>query len=201
MQQNATKKNEMVVPITLSDYWHETISRKEALRRLEGRDIEPKTRAKIIKDIPEQTEHFLTFDDGAFREYAFSGQGTAALLLLLPVHRQGNSFLVFVPIHHSDRFPSGADRHFTGIDAHIFKGASGKLFENGVHRPTFRYSTKPVTLPLDVSFAVPIQKRHKTNFSCCGACEWVHSALDIHCADPICCLGTCGPGHPHRMLT
>src|SRR5438128_2722971 len=195
MERNASKQTTTIVPITLNEYWCETISREEALRRLEGRDIEPKRRARIIKDIPEQTKHYLTFDDGALREYAFSGQGTAALLLLLPLHRQDDSFVVFVPIHHTDRYPSGAERHFTGIDAHIFKSAGGKLVETGVRRPTFQYSTKPVTLPLDVSFAVPGQKRRKTNFSCCGACEWVHSALDIHCADPICCLGTCG-GHP-----
>ena len=195
MQHNPRAENETVVPVVLPEYWHETISRKEALRRLEGRDIERKTRAKIVKDIPDQTEHFLTFDDGAFREYAYSGRGTAALLLLLPLHTQGNSFMVFVPIHHSDHFPSGADRHFIGIDTHIFKRFGGKLFENGVHRPTFRYSTKAVTLPLDVSFAAPMRRRRTTNFSCCGACEWVHSTLDIHCADRLCCLGTCG-GHP-----
>jgi hypothetical protein len=30
---------------------------------------------------------------------------------------------------------------------------------------------------------------------CCDACEWVHSTLDIHCADWLCCIGTCPPMH------
>ena len=75
------RQREMVVAITLRDYWHETITRDEALRRIESREIEPKRRAEIIKEIPKRTEHFLTFDNGALREYAFSGEGTAALLL------------------------------------------------------------------------------------------------------------------------
>jgi hypothetical protein len=194
-----SKEVSQVVPITLHEYWHEGISREDALQRLEQRKLERVKHDQIAKNIPPHTDHFLTFDNGAFREYAFSGEGTAALLLLLPLSKRENEFVVYIPIHHSEVYAPGARRHTVGIDLHVFTASNGTLLENGVPRTTFHFSNKPVTFPLDVSFAAPMRGRGKTNFSCCGACEWVHSALDIHIADPLCCLGRCG-GLPQIAL-
>jgi len=184
----------LVVSISLVDFWHETISRREAMRRLETRSLEPKRRREIERDIPDRTEHFLTFRDGAFREYAYSGRGTAALLLMLPMQQDGNRFAVYGPVAPEGNRMSGP-RFFCRMGISLFSVSRQKLFENGDLRSTFRYSRGPLTLPLDVSFASPgrVQTRH--NFSCCGACEWVHSALDVHWADAICCLASCGSGH------
>ena len=175
------------MPVTLRDYWVETITRKEALRRLATRDIDDERRIKIERSIPPQTEHYLTFDKNVFREYAYSGSGTAALLLQLPGYRARNLFVVIVPLLRS----MDGKRAMYGYDFHSYGGKNGKLLENDVHRPTFRHSREPVILPLNVSFVQPSPRPPSLSFACCEACEWVHSALDIHCADWICCLFQC----------
>jgi hypothetical protein len=187
----------LVVTISLVNYWHETIERREAIRRLRTRALEPKRQREIERDIPERTEHFLTFSDGAFREYAYSGRGNAALVLMLPVLRDGTSFAVFGPVSPGGERQNGP-RYFCGMGISVFTMPRGRLFENGDLRPTFRFSKGPLTLPLDVSFTSPGRRQVRHNFSCCGACEWVHSALDVHWADPLCCLASCGGGHGPR---
>jgi hypothetical protein len=81
------------------NYWYETISRKEALRRLKNRKLHPPIRAEIESKIPEQTRHFLTFKNGAFREYADFGKRGAKLLLILPMEKKGDVYVVEEPIH------------------------------------------------------------------------------------------------------
>jgi hypothetical protein len=180
---------DMVLSVTLKDYFHETITRKEALARLDICPPDAKTRAKIVKEIPKRTEHYIMFADGMFREYAYSGQGTAALVLLLRAMKEGNTHSVFLPIHDQDRYCDGAPRYFTGIDVLKFANQKGKLVANGNLLPTFRFYRNPVTLPVDVSFVAPGKREH--NFGCCGACHWVHAKLHISCLNRYCCLGFC----------
>jgi len=183
------ERPERVVPISLAAYFHESITRKEGIKRLAMTTPDPKKRAGLIKDIPERTEHFLVFEDRVFREYAYSGKGTAALVMLLPLSRQGDVFSVFVPVISPDEFCDGSPRYINGIDTLNFSNRSGRLVLNDRVVPGFTFKRKPITLPLDVSFAVPGRQQH--NFDCCGACHWVHAKLHISRLNRFCCLGCC----------
>lgn len=171
----------LTVPVTLKEYWYEDISRGEALRRLDGRNLDPKTRVDIEQNIPELSRHFLTFEGTLFREYLDRRDGSPAnLLLILPMKLGVNSFIIQGPVD-NDRLSGIARSEFT-FDL------TKQLFENGVARQ-FTYSSELVELNLDVSFVIPAPEPERS--LCCRACEWVHSQLDIHELDPICCLGCC----------
>jgi hypothetical protein len=186
----------LVVSIPLQNYWQETITRDEALKRLEGRNLDPERRAAIAKEIPDETKHYLTFVESGFREYVDRGDGIAKLLLLLPLEKKGDKWVVIVPIHNSERHEDGRIRLISGIELHEFEVVGGKLVENGKARETFRYSAGPINLPVDAEFIIA---DHPGGNWCCDACEWVHSALDIHCADWFCCIGTC-PTRPSTSI-
>ena len=183
-----------LVPITLTDYWYETISQEEALRRLAGRrHLDPQTRSRIEQQIPQQTQHFLTFLGNAFREYVDFGQGVAHLLLMLPMEKKDNKCVVVVPIHR-EQGPDGRIRPLFGLDLEEYEFRDSKLIENGLPRETFQHATKPIQLQLDITFVEAsgnIPLAGGPDNWCCDSCEWVHSALDIHCADWLCCLGGC----------
>jgi hypothetical protein len=171
----------LLVPITLKEYWYEDISKEEAMKRLDSRNLDPETRAEVEKDIPDHSRHFLTFEPPFFREYLLWDDGVAALVLLLPMKVGVNSFIIqgFV-----DRAGvSGVGRSEFTIDL------QRKLFENGKPVP-FTYSDEPAQMNLDASFLVPVPEPERFRCSC-RACEWVHSRLNIHWADPLCCLGCC----------
>jgi hypothetical protein len=197
----------LIVPITLRDYWYETISREEALRRLASRNLDPKTRTETEIRIPPQTQHFLTFHGGAFREYADFGDGAASVLLILPIieNYNGTKFKLVAPVCRSERQADGRIVQFSGIEFHQYEGINGTLFENGIPIKEFQFSQGPTGLHVDVSFVVSMKMRGTDDpgavpnllggLSCCLNCEWLHSVLGIHNLDPICCLGTCGPLH------
>lgn len=172
---------ELIVPITLKQYWYEDITKAEAIRRLDGRNLDPETRAEIERDIPERSRHYLTFEAPFFREYLDWGDGVASLILLLPMKVGVNNFVVQGFVDKSGI--SGVWRSEFTVD--LQKG----LFENGKPVP-FNYSNEPVQLNFDVTFVVPEPEPERPRCSC-RACEWVHSLLGIHWADPLCCLGCC----------
>ncbi len=49
---DSKRSRHIIISITLTNYWRETISREEALRRLAGRNLVPETHARIEKLIP-----------------------------------------------------------------------------------------------------------------------------------------------------
>ena len=186
-------QQEMTVPVLLRDYWHESISREEAIGRLRGRPgLEQDAQRRLEERIPPETDHYLTFHGDAFREYVkFSDHEVGHLLLILPLRHEDDRWVVPVPIYHSERRGDGRTRPLVGIEEHEFWRDGEGLVGEGLRKDTFRFETGPTRLMLDVSFATPVKEDRHPHDGCCGACEWVHSALDIHCADWICCLGFC----------
>src|SRR5262249_53935772 len=89
----------LIVKVTLGDHWYEEISRKEALRRLETRKLDPEGRKRIEQSLPELTKHYLAVHGNALLEYADFGDGIAHLLLLLRADRieKKKALLVHVP--------------------------------------------------------------------------------------------------------
>lgn len=197
--ERSSEHSRLVVPITLRDYWYEAISKEEALRRLATRKIDSQIRTQTENEIPERTLHFLTFNGGVLREYAQFGNGVASLLLMLPLEKKEDSYVVVMPVYNSEQMENGRTRRLSGIELHEFTSLGGKLLENGIPRPTFHYSEGPTELKVDVSFVTAGERRREGEVFlpprsglCCRACEWVHSALDIHRVDWLCCLFTCG---------
>lgn len=172
----------LTVPVTLKEYWYEDITREEALRRLDGQNLDPKTRAEIESHIPERSRHFLTFKGTLFREYLDWNDGVANLLLILPMKLGINSFTIQGFID-NERLSGVGRTKFTFDEQR-------KLFEDGIVIP-FKYSDEAIELNLDVSFVIPAPTPEPERTLCCRACYWVHSRLDIHWADPLCCLGSC----------
>jgi hypothetical protein len=188
------------VPVTIHNCWWEEISREEAIRRLEQRSLDPARERGIRSQIPELTRHYLTFEDNAFREYVDPNDRPAELLVLLPLTRRGDLHEVIVPIYESETYPDGRVKHISGIDIHRYDLTKGKLIENDVERDTFRFSEEPVELELNIAFLSTDRSEAAREASgwCCDSCEWFHSQLDIHCADWLCCLGSCPPMHLTR---
>ena len=166
------------VRVQLTDAWHETITREEGIRRLARQKPTGEARAKIEQTIPPRTEHFLTFDHGVFREYVQLDDAPAILLLMLGGRSTRDGFELSLP-------------HLGGLrrwKRHKFHDAVGVLHENGSPRRTFRRLEEPLELAVDISFVRP-----DLPFRCsCRLCYWVHSVLDIHEIDWLCCLGGCG---------
>jgi hypothetical protein len=193
------RRKNQVVTATIEQYWYEVISRNEALRRLSKRPLDRKTRNSIAKEIPDSTLHILTFQRGVFREYARFGEKPANLLLMLPLQitsgkKRGYRYGVVGPINMSERRDDGRVRNLCGIEIDEFWVSGTRLIENGVPRSSFRFSEGPLQLEVDTTF-LSARRRvgHVKGTPCCKACEWVHSKLDIHHLDWICCLGTCDP--------
>lgn len=78
------------VEVTLSNYFQETVTRPEAVNRLRGRGLPADAARAVEATIPERTEHFVSLDDGTFREYARVGDGPVEVLLILPLEKVGN---------------------------------------------------------------------------------------------------------------
>lgn len=177
----------LTVPVKLNDYWFEEITREEALRRLDSRNLSPEERAQIEPDIPERSRHYLTFEGPQFREYLDWGDGVSNLLLILPMKREGNTCSVEGFIDNET---------FIGLARTVFTMdiQKNQLFEDGGLVP-FTHSTEEVEITLDVSFVIPGPEPEPERNRCCRACEWVHSRLNIHWADPICCLFCCYRSH------
>ena len=166
------------LPVRLARGWHETIQRDEAIRRLRTQNLPAERHREIEAEIPLRTEHYLTFDDRVFREYVQLGDDPAILLLMLGGVARGETFVTALPM-------LGGRRQYK---RHDFHEAQGVLHENRVAKPMFRRLEEPVELRLDVSFVRP-----GAMMRCpCRICYWVHSVLDIHEIDWLCCLGACG---------
>lgn len=180
----------LIVPIKLQNYWHETITKQEGVRRLKARNLDSQTFERLRKEIPPKTEHYLTFHGGAFREFVDFGDRVAQLVLLLPVEHKDKTFVVSLPVDR-ERFPDGRVRDIRGMGFSEFTAKDGRLLENGTARDSFGFSKGPMEITLDVSFVAPRLTKHPKSGRCCRACEWVHSKLDIHGADRFCCLGLC----------
>jgi hypothetical protein len=170
------------VEVELRDYWVETITREMALKRLAARTLDSKRREDIAQRIPPTTRHFLTTHGNAFLEYADFGEGYAHLVLLLRAQHKDGKVLVYGP-------PLGDGK----VTSHVFETVNGRMSENGKVRETFSYSNSPVKLRVETAFLDPAIEiaEHPHGGGCCGACEWVHSALDLHSFDSWCCLGCC----------
>jgi hypothetical protein len=177
------------VTVTLTEYWVETITREEALRRLALRPLDPVRRAKIERQIPLVTRHYITSHGNAFLEFADFGNGFAHTMLILRADR----------IRPDAQFPNGhllvygPDISANSIVTHVYAAKNGVLEENGVLKPAFTFSTTRIDLQVETTFIDPSFDPSMMNYiSCCDACEWVHSLLDIHGVDWLCCLGCCG---------
>jgi hypothetical protein len=192
------------VQVVLEDYWYESIPREEAFSRLRTRDLRPTLASEIEADIPDKTEHFLSFHGDAFREYAkFSDEEHAWLMLFLPLVHEDHHWKVVVPLHPARRGAGSEEPGRFGIDIHDFHAEGGQLFENGEPRDSFELILGPTVLTVNASFVDPPQvarpgegggpsdQGHPGGGRCCRACEWVHSKLSVHCADGLCCLGSC----------
>ena len=180
------------VKVTLRNYWHETILKTEALRRLKGRRLRARVHDEIAKDIPDRAEHYLTFEANMLREYVTLGRGPTFLLLLLPIRRDGNKAILEIRSgarRHGARQVQSGRRVLGRRDEFHISGET--LIENDIPREVFRRYPGPKSLDVDVSFISPEPTQMRLRCSC-GLCEWVHSMLDIHWADCLCCLGTCG---------
>lgn len=177
------------VEVTLDEGWHEEIPRHLAIERLEARALPSDEVKRITETIPDVTHHYLIFGGRAFREYVDFGEGFVHVSLFLPMEVSDEGFKVIIPVYRSDRFPDGRPQHLIGIDEHLFRIEGEQLIENGKPRLTFKPIRVPLTLRVETTMVMP--PNHPTGSACCDACEWVHSALDIHCADWLCCLGCC----------
>jgi len=190
-----------IVPITLRRYWHERITREEALRRLSTRNLCPERRVRIEKRIPANTDHYVTFEAGRFREYADLGDGVALALLMLPCKSVGKTHMVVTSFFYSDRYADGRLKPSCGITMHEFKAVRGQLVQNGLARPSFHHSDSPIRLRVDASVLGPRMLRgHPGGSTCCELCEWIHSVFDFHEFDWACCSdddgSTCQWGFP-----
>jgi hypothetical protein len=176
------------IPVPLPDCWHETIDHKEAMRRLSTRALTEDRRNEIAEQIPDVLDHYIVFANG-FREYIRIGQQPARLLLMLPTRKISDSaYELACPMLLSQVSRSGKPRYFTTFELHRFESKRGALFEDGRKLPGFK-RVQGVTLPVDVMFlrAEP-GPGHPGGSSCCDACEFVHSLLDIHGVDWLCCF-------------
>jgi hypothetical protein len=175
-------------------FWRESISRAEALRRLESRRIaDEDRRARIEANIPETTDHILSFSNGWLREYATFSPQLTFLVLLMPYQEREGWYELAVPLAGED--PHAPGRTLYGVDLHRFKkGPSGELIQDGKVKNTFQFVDEPLALTVDARFMYPqiVLEAHPGGSVCCDACEWVHSTFDfLHCVDSWCCLGTC----------
>src|SRR5262245_52410134 len=142
----------LVVSITLRDYWHETITRREGLRRLAGRKLDSKLAARIARDIPPRTEHYITLHGAAFREYASFGGETASVLLIIPTRTSADQRKVgmMIPVDRLDRRPGRRIDEFIGVEYHTYANVKGALYEDGEPRPTFSFKKGPLSLQVNV---------------------------------------------------
>lgn len=195
-----SEQADLRVSMEIQDYWHETITKEEAVRRLNSRELDAATRAEIESEIPQQTEHYVTFNHGAFREYIEFPDGTSMMLLLLPAFasEDGAKYKLATPVFTSNADPSGSSRSQIGFEIHEYEDRDGALYEDGQLVPPLQFHRGPRKIDLDVTFIVS-QTSHAqgiTRGACCRACEWVHSIFRIHSVDRICCAGGC-QGLPH----
>jgi hypothetical protein len=189
---------ESTVVVPLRTAWRERIDRKEALRRLAARPLTAGRRKRIADSIPGVIDHYLTFGNG-FREFMRVGDKPARVLLMLPTRRvDRNTVDVACPMLQSEKPPSGRIRYLTALELHRFRERKGILHEDGVSLRPFK-RIRDVYLPVDVSFLRAEPKPgHPGGSLCCDLCEIVHSILDIHHVDWLCCfLGDgCGSAFP-----
>ena len=64
-------------------------------------------------------------------------------------------------------------------------------------RESFKFSNEPYELTISVAFVSNNPSDHQLieRLNCCEICEWMHSRLGAHDADPWCCRGTCDIDH------
>lgn len=189
MSQPVHPKGHSTVDVTLEAGWHEPVTRSMAVERLRSRPLRDDDRRRIEENIPELTHHYLTFAGRAFREYVDFGEGFAHVALFLPMEPVEGGYRVIVPMYRSERYPDGRQKNLIGIDEHIFHVDGEQIIENNVARSTFEPIREPVQLQVETTMLRA--EAHPEGSICCDACEWVHSGLDIHCADWLCCLGCC----------
>ncbi len=190
MTQQHHPEGRPTVLVTVDEGWHEQIPRGLAVERLNSRPLASVERQRIADTIPEVTHTYLTFAGRAFREYVDFGEGFAHIALFLPMEVTEEGYRVIVPIYRSQRFSDGRRQNLIGIDEHLFGLEREQLVQNGKERPTFEPIREPVALRVEATMLMP-DRGHPGGSVCCDACEWVHSGLDIHCADWLCCLGCC----------
>jgi hypothetical protein len=199
---NPMESRQKIVTLTLRNYWYESISKDEAHRRLSTRNkISEDERSMIEANLQNKIDHYISFDDHVFREYAGFENDVARLLLILQLRKRGDStYEVFLPVYGSSH-PDGRKQRFSGIITNEYKIANQKFVENGQIKDSLRFFGGPKEINLDVSFVeanirddVPESRSlRRAPVSCCRLCEIVHSILDVHWADNLCCLGGCGP--------
>src|SRR5687768_7545058 len=87
-----------IITIQLMNYWHETITRKEAERRLATRQLDDKTLRDFERDIPDVAHHYLTFTRTMFREFVSLDVRPAIMLLTLPLRVRAGKHVVAIPV-------------------------------------------------------------------------------------------------------
>lgn len=171
-------------------HYRENISREEAIRRINARPIAPDIKRFLIERLPDNTPHYILFKNGLFLEFATlePGANESFLMLEMPYTTPPgttNIFEVKMPL------TACSDKSTFSI------GPNKDLLENGAVRPSFRFSTARVRLRVNIN--VIDWTGNNNRFPCLNApdpvlcfcklaCEYVHSQLDIHWADPICCF-------------
>jgi hypothetical protein len=178
-----------VVRIRLRDAWHETITRREGLKRLARQELPADIHEKVAERIPPRTEHYLTFAPGAFREFVDLGDGLPLIpVLLLAMSRKGRKFTVAGPVvgFRAD----GEFQRFYGIKQVSYENRGGILHEDGIRKTMFKEVKGRPEFDLDVSMLNP-SPRARPGDRCCGICHWVHSVLGLHVFDCVCCMAGC----------
>lgn len=180
-----------ILLVNLTEYFIENISKAEAIRRVNSRPIDPIIKEFIIKNLPDNTPHYIVFRNGLLLEFATLRDNETFLMLKLPYTTPPgttNAYEVKVPL-------AGCS------DKSTFSTSDGQLYENGTLRPSFQFSTERVQLQVNTNallwngandpqpIALPCEYAPDPIMCLCKlACEYVHSTLDIHWADGICCF-------------
>ena len=114
-----SRTSQWLLSVALYDYWQETITRDEAVRRVDERDLSWERRERVVARIPDRAEHLLTFHN-AFREYLLIG-GVAKLILALPVrHWNGAHYVIAPTLPDGVRLSSRAEPQPATIEQFVF---------------------------------------------------------------------------------
>lgn len=181
--QKPKEQNSIPLSVTHNEYFIEKITRAEAIRRLDEHELDSLVRQFIIENLPDTTYHYLVFKDSLFFEYITFGDEIISYRTLkthAPVIG-ADSFLVQIPVDSCLR------------NSLFVKDKNGKLIEDGVSKsPPFSYSRNKTTLLISTE---PLFRELPCSVTsdpigclCKLACYYVHSQLNIHWLDGICCF-------------
>jgi hypothetical protein len=143
-----------LLSVRLHDYWHETITRDEALRRLDRRELGSERRARIEAEIPDVAEHFFTFHR-VFREYLSLPDGVTKLILALPLRRDHDVYHVVAPMLQATRLGNEPKPQPAMIEFLPFRSVDGILHAADEPLTGFKFHRGPLYIHLDATPFVP----------------------------------------------